>query len=313
MKFIRNLLIIFVCFSCISLSLRAFYSYHQSKLFYASIKNEKGGKFLVGTSLGATAINDSILTDWQNSCVSGSNFSRTYVRTYASLPYLSNVDTVLIALGTHQVEYEFYYNDASIRHHTKLDENDFFMNFHTDIWTKIVLNSPYLINTLFHNSAYNLLNPNILRIRGGFSAHYKKNLESDTINMNMMNLDPSTYTYDYLNKIMTKQFYFIRKTIDVCLQNNKTCVLINFPLYHFDRWFNKMTYLDFLDTLEGKEKILIADYEDYELPDSCYMDVVHLNKYGSDILCNDIKENGLRLERLPDFVASRRVAWRKKE
>ena len=313
MKFIRNLLIIFVCFSCISISLRAFYSYHQSKLFYASIKNEKEGKFLAGSSLGALALNDSILKDWQNSCVSGANFANIFFRLNASMSYLNKVDTIVLVLGSSQVVYENKYSDVSVRDRTKFDENDFFMSGVGDAWSKIVLKSPYLISTLFYNNIYNLLNPNVLRTGGGFHANANKNLELDVHRMNLMDLSPTKYTYAYLTKSMSKQFYFIRKTIDLCLKNNKVCVLMNLPIYQCDRWFNKMTYLDFLDTLEGKEKILIADYEDYELPDSCYMDVVHLNKYGSDILCNDIKENGLRLERLPDFVASRRVAWRKKE
>ena len=313
MKFIRNLLIIFVCFSCISLSLRAFYSYHQSKLFYASIKNEKGGKFLVGSSLGTRSINDSILKDWQNFCVFGANFTSTFIRLHASMPFINKVDTIVIVLGSHQVEYEFSYNDASIRERTKFDENNFFMNCDVDTWSKIILKSPYLFNMLFYNSIYSLLHPNVFRISGGFYTHRIKYLDKDIKIKESMDLRPAKYTYDYMDKNLTTQIFFIRKTINLCLKNNKVCVLINFPIYQCDRWFNKMTYLDFLDTIEGKEKILIADYEDYELPDSCYMDVVHLNKYGSDILCNDIKENGLRLERLPDFVAARRVAWRKNE
>ena len=312
MKFIRNLLIIFVCFSCISLSLRAFYSYHQSKLFYASIKNEKGGKFLVGASLGALALNDSILKDWQNHCFSGTNFVHTFALLNTSLPYISQIDTIVITLGTHQIEY-FNYEDCFKKELNEFSENDFFMSFQSDIWLKFLITNKHIIQLLCYNSIYNILHYETLRTGGHYLRHDDSNLKKGMSFFASLNTIPEKYSYNYTDSAFTTQLYFIRKTIDLCLKNNKVCVLMNFPIYQCDRWFNKMTYLDFLGTIEGKEKILIADYEDYDLSDSCYRDVVHLNKYGSDILCNDIKENGLRLERLPDFVASRRVAWRKNE
>ena len=312
MKFIRNLLIIFVCFSCISLSLRAFFSYHQSKEFVSLIKNKKGGKFFVGSSLGCAALNDSILNDWSNFSIGGINFVHIYGCLNTAMPYIDKIDTVVIALGTHQTEYEKFYSAESMKYNTSFNEYDFFTCFHTELWKRIILPSDYLIKTLYYNNLWGLIHYNSPQNKKfGFGVNYNCCLQESIAKLDSLGFKPEKYTYDYLDKTMTTQFFFIRKTIDLCLKNNKVCVLINLPLYHFERWFNKMAYIDFLDTLDGKNKILIADYEDYPLPDSCYNDVIHLNKYGSDILCNDIKENGLRLERLPEFIQSQRASKRR--
>jgi len=113
------------------------------------------------------------------------------------------------------------------------------------------------------------------------------------------------YSYERLTNDCSLITKYFRKSIELCRQRGVVPVLLNVPIYHYDRWFSDKGYLDFLATLDPD--LLIADYEHYSLPDSCYGDVFHLNHKGARVLSEDIKANGFKTQRLRDYIRDARA------
>lgn len=82
---------------------------------------------------------------------------------------------------------------------------------------------------------------------------------------------------------------YITKINDFCRQRNIALVLINAPMYKYKKYSN---YIEFF---ENRKKhlgdLLFLDYGEFAMPDSCYADLTHLNKYGARLFSKYLDSN----------------------
>lgn len=118
---------------------------------------------------------------------------------------------------------------------------------------------------------------------------------------------PSVIDLPYKETVSTHRMNHdaLREVIGYCLMKGKKVIIFMAPLYHFDRWFGRNGYDQFIGTLD--QSVLIADYIDFPMPsDEFYYDVQHLNDLGSDYLSKYIKSHGLRTESITEYLERRR-------
>lgn len=81
----------------------------------------------------------------------------------------------------------------------------------------------------------------------------------------------------YGNKV---ELMYLDKIINLCAANDVKLILISTPIYHTDRFFDTGYFYRTLKEKYGE--IEFWDYTDFELPDSYFADVHHLNKWGAE-------------------------------
>lgn len=255
-----------------------------------------------GNSLGTTCFNDSILLGWRNLCRVGEYYVHSVPALENTLSVNPQVDTVMIVVGIPSLigmDDKFFYNFGVDRLGAEDDRiavsgrwamkyNISCHNFIPYLLTsgfRIWLREPILDDFLYlqrHNLQY-----------GSCSIdEYTKRLEE---------VGGREYSYKKLCSMNKVQIAGLEKMMEICQKHQVTCVLFNIPLYQIDRFIDDKGYKEYLSTLN--DSLLIADYTSFVMPDTtCYGDVHHLNGVGANFLCRHIKEKGLKMEYLIDYL-----------
>ncbi|MBL7700553.1 MAG: hypothetical protein JNK79_20505 [Chitinophagaceae bacterium] len=90
-------------------------------------------------------------------------------------------------------------------------------------------------------------------------------------------------------KLSEMSIEYIRKIADYCKRKNITLILINTPVYQWEK------YVDHEQFETNRKKyfgdILYLDYKDFPLPDSCRADIWHLNAEGQRQFSEYLQKN----------------------
>lgn len=255
-----------------------------------------------GSSLGEVCFNDSILSGWQNLCKGADYYVHCVPVLENVLSANSQIDTVVIVVGIPNLivltdEFLYSFNIQRLR-----DKDD-----------RIALSDRWVMK---YNTNYHNLIPYLLT--SGYTTWCKEPTLGKFLYLQCHNLHYGVSSIDEYARRMEEhggreypceeiystskaQIAGLEKMIEICQRHQVTCVLFNTPLYQIDRFIDDKGYKEYLSTLN--DSLLIADYTSFVMPDTtCYGDVHHLNGVGANFLCRHIKEKGLKMEYLIDYL-----------
>lgn len=310
-RFIANILIVLLVAGCI-LSLMTWYD--ATSLENADFKVEKNKHIVaIGPSTTARALNDEILPDLYN-------MSRNAVWLEDILPLLPKfldenpqIDTIWINHGRflfvhlgqakdkpslHLIREKlplYFYNKSQTNWKELLCDVDFYAAFLTPDFYNIIMSRKHNLKDFgFRHIVKPERNFIDCPEHSGISI-YDKFLEKHGSN---------EYSKEWILEHCAEADASVRKAIEVCKQRNVVPVLFFTPLYNYDKWYSWNGFCEYIKDYD--ENILIADYEDFELPDISYRtDIIHLNMWGADYLSNDIAKNGLKTMPLKEWLKSK--------
>jgi|GEM_PF-3017835 len=265
----------------------------------------------IGPSTAATSLNDSIISNICN--MSGNGY--TYPVIYTELRNVlknNDIDTVYLS----SLRIELYYPNSVSRNPGKAKIRSWYQWIaQTDsaVLRDYWLPMPGFIQYFFHFNADHLHNLDSLVIddsNSGYTYLVRDNLyhgewSIESYDEEIKKSSPDYFDYNHIVNDCSTACKYFKKCIDLCQEKGATVVLLNVPIYHYDRWYSDKGYLDFLETLDGD--LLIADYEHFQLPDSCYGDVRHLNYKGARIFSAYLRDHGIRHQKLSSYISDRRA------
>ncbi len=87
------------------------------------------------------------------------------------------------------------------------------------------------------------------------------------------------------------QYKYLLKIRELCEANNVKLILFSAPTYNSDEFYDQVEFESQLKRdLKG---FTLVNFTDFKVPDSCYIDVGHLNYEGAKIFSRHLQENGL--------------------
>ncbi len=141
-----------------------------------------------------------------------------------------------------------------------------------------------ILPTRFYNKLTKKTKEIECNIPGGYLALDKNHVKKFAIDKNV-NKGHAEFTVSSL------QYKYLEKMINLCRIYNIRLILINTPLYKADIYTDNVSF----DLFRQKElsEIEYLDFSMFSLPESCYADLIHLNKYGAAIFseylnCHDV-------------------------
>ena len=97
-------------------------------------------------------------------------------------------------------------------------------------------------------------------------------------------------------KYSEMQTRFVLKIYEFCQARGIYLILLNTPTHsvlHESRNLFKTQFSNF--SFEKMQKALVVDHSNFNIPDSCYYDLEHLNYSGAKLYTTFLKENRFRL------------------
>lgn len=249
-----------------------------------------------GTSLGETALDDSILTTWKNYCHSATGFiyhRRSLERVLAENP---GVDTVVIVYGVRT----FASSDDGARKYVAeaRNKNPWNAQLHLSDFSSFSLRELAAmllsadLQTALQPTPYGFSeNPLTYRPDGKWSGQWYDE---------QLRLHHGSRSYPYVAGPEGRRDC-CKEMADYCLRRGKTVIIMNTPTYHISRWIDDRGYRDYIATYD--RRVRVADYSDFQMPDSTYFaDVHHLNGRGAELLSRHIRSCGLRLQSIREYT-----------
>lgn len=293
-KFLTHILLIVGTALMIQLAFK-FVSWHYIRAHTSFKATEDVTTAVFGTSLGETSINDSILSTYKNYCHSATGFvyhRRTLEQVLAQNP---SIDTVIIAYGVRTFASS---NDGERKYvatarafhpwNAQLHLADLTSFSWRDIAAILLTDDP---KTAFETTPYGFAaNPLTYTPDAKWCANWYDDQLKQHANSRLYPYTPDKKRHDYCKDMIT-----------YCLERGKQVVIINTPTFNIKRWIDDSGYKHYLSTLP--KQVLIADYSDFQMPDSTYFaDIHHLNSKGAKFFSNHIKAHGLRLTTIHDYT-----------
>ena len=245
-------------------------------------------KLVLGASRTQTAINDHIMKDYFNNSEAGEPLFYTNIKLRVFKEHNIHIDTVILSLDNRTLVTSGpnrFYGPASIK--VKLPRYFHFLSL--DDWKKLIkidLKSSLYSSTYAPEYTARLIKQILTKskkdrslIIGGYKS------ESHQITEDMINSVKNTdSTNQFKISIIERQNLIDIKTF--CKENNIELLFVNPPL-HPAKYYSS-------EYQQGKiifEEFLKKEFPEYTylnfsaqfLPDSCYADLIHLNKYGAEI------------------------------
>lgn len=295
-KFLTSLLIIFLCTVPTLIGMKL--------LNFNKIKSELNFKIpcnrnilVIGNSMGENDLNDSILDNWANRC----RGSELYI---SAMPLLRNfieanphIDTVIVTAGLPSFEIfdDKFLNVQKLRwlrSRIAISSSDEIKDY-----CEVPDRSTFLCFLLSDDKTSYLSTP----VLGAFEYLPTR---MDTFNKDIQKkskIGKVNQSYEELISKFSIQVKYLNKIIEYCKLKNKTCILINLPIWKADNWYGSEGYNKLLTTIDPSA--LIADYSNSSwLPDSCFIDVNHLNGIGATKFSKHIKEAGLKAYPIKEYL-----------
>lgn len=250
----------------------------------ASFAFSKDKNILVlGDSHTECAINDSILTNWQNLSRSATHYYYIYTILEEVLADNPQIDTIV--LGIHSASFSEDFDSRMLFDDKYINRQKYLFIYANplDILTFSTSN-PYFLLTYFQPKIR--LSPISPYDVGSFVSLKKNNINKKSI---QDSIDKEIQIEEGPN------FEYLKKIYAFLKQRQKTLILINPPVLNSSDQKEK-GLRDIIHSLN--DIVLYADYHDFSLPDSCFADNGHLNYLGAEIFSQHIRKNKLKITKL---------------
>ena len=235
----------------------------------------------MGDSHVMWGINDHYLKDAQNISLNAEGYIYTYAKLKELLSHTTDIDAILLGFSYHNLS--DYFDDYI--YGSKMQE--FYPRYIK------VLGWKEQIKLLFKKPE-NLFRVGGLNIRKGIPALFTHNCEyigsfPETKMTQILDqehiekrIQEQYYVKDKLCSYSEINIFYLEKIIELCEVYNIEIVFLNTPLN--DEYKNKIPskFIEAYDNVLNKYKFHTFDFENFNLPDSCFLpDGDHLNYYGS--------------------------------
>jgi hypothetical protein len=214
---------------------------------------------ILGDSHTEDAINDTIFTNSYNYSQGGDPFIYSYVK-LVNITSASKIDTLLLSVSPVSIGA----GEQSLHKTNKL-----LFRFP---WEDLTFLSQY--NPLAIGHSFNI-----------FDIRINTNNVGGYVYMDRFNLQKNLEQWGTTKKTLDPciphdaQLLYLDKIIEYCKSKSIQLIFINTPMYHAERFYNMDNFYKLIE--EKYNDVTFWDYGNYELPDSCYADVGHLNYIGA--------------------------------
>lgn len=253
----------------------------------ANFKFPKNYTYLmVGHSHAECAYNDSLIADFKNIATSGESYFYTFYKLKKVLEQNDSIKMVLVEFTNNQI-YDnmdnWIWGDKYIaKFYPKYGS---FISY-WDTGLLLEHNSSAVINNFSVLQKRNLMNTlkgdyNFYNDLGGY-IHYEQNdLEKALL------YQQETKTHEPLKNISSTNLFYLEKIVSLCKQMDKDIVFIRSPQH------SKLKMRDdeseFLKVYFNKfKKVPYIDFNDFDIPDTGFKDLGHLNYKGAEIISNKL-------------------------
>lgn len=253
---------------------------------------------IIGDSHTECSLNDSII----NNSINISQSSNHYMYAYAKLRrYLSvnpTIDTVVVSYNCYSISSaidSWYFTDYQLN--GRLKPHIFFLN--AQEFALVFWNNPKATINAFFKSVEKSAKLIIKSIKGdkvpvgdldfgGFLYLDRYKLVDD------ININAESDKVCKIN-ICDLQKEYLLKIKHLCEQESKVLILFDSPLYKKRQYINA-GYFSTQDSLRKAEfgNVVYLDYSNFQLPDSCFSDISHLNYKGAEIISEYISKKGFK-------------------
>ncbi|WP_347372870.1 hypothetical protein [Aequorivita sp. Q41] len=274
-KIIQFLLLIIVTVVSVSTLLN---THLNNKTQFALNKNVESIVF--GHSHPETAFNDSLIVNFKNLAQSGESYFYTFIKAkqvFKHNPQIKNVFIEFSNIDVTQIRDEEIWNEKYInwRYPTYAS----WMNISEQAYL-LAKNPKIVIATLpktYKNQIERIRSNrfNYIKSTGGYLYLTESKLDS-LIAVNYNKQEPE-------NKYFIKSvanLYYLEKLIALCYENNKQVYFVRSPLYK-DSFYRVNEELFQEIKKEMFPKIKFLDYVDFDIPNSYFRDLHHLNYKGA--------------------------------
>lgn len=257
-----------------------------------------------GSSTGQCAINDSILDNYQNIGASGTYYTVLENLIHKIITNNPQIKTVIFCYDPYL--YSIYPDEETI---------NFPPSRYSPFSGYLILSNANTLNKFtlkqlirLYIGSNLLLYPTTRTSYGYRRLPYKINSEipyDKPLERGLTTAKKKDIPYAVSQITHSQDQTALRNAISFCLSRKLDIIILSTPMYHLDQWYGSTGYDDFLSTLDKSVKI--ADYWCFPMPsDEYYGDAIHLNGKGSDYFSTHIKEHGLKLESLEEYLARKR-------
>ena len=253
---------------------------------------------VLGASTGACAWNDTLIPHSRNYCDAGTSLASSYNKLKWITEYnREQVDTILLCACLVSFINQ---NDNSLD--IARQESDNILEYGT-YFNYFKYRPAYWINFF---TSFSVLNLDVTKFRGGYTYIIRDKLD----NPNLYNQINGVINYaggrdglttEFLKTHCKYQLDYLRRIRDYCKEHNKTLVILSTPIFKIPDMIDYSGYNKLIQEELG-DSALIADYTQFEFPDSTYYgDLEHLNYRGAEYFSKHIAKNGIELRYAIDY------------
>ncbi len=240
---------------------------------------------ILGDSHTKFAFNDKILSNTKNFSNSADSYFYSFQKLKQIVKYNSQIDTVLMSFSKHNldkdIETRWLFNSSHLRHRLKL----YFPLLNMDDMMFLFENKPMDLLSGFFNQIYFPIYVQDGEERfGGYEKNYENVLKSQ-----IEKFKKGESFNDSVFVEADSEIKYLNKIISFCNSKKIHLILISTPLHKvlhdqekdicgvYKKYFSDIPYLN---------------YSSFEMGDSCFTDLVHLNTCGAASFSKKIKSEG---------------------
>ena len=246
--------------------------------------NQSNNILVLGNSHPECAINDSIVPRTKNLAQSGAAYFYDYLKLKTIVQHNKQIDTVVIGYTYDILQKDmdsWFANEQKIN--TQIRYYFFLFNF--DDYLSLVSANPVATlkstpQTIFHNIRMKSKGFSYL---GGYKALHERKLAKAKELLQPIDIKK-------INEYSKYQIKYLLKIYEFCESQNISLILLNTPIHHLlEEAHNplKKGYYDFAE--KNLPNATIMNNANFQLPDSAYRDLSHLNSSGATIYSNELK------------------------
>lgn len=237
--------------------------------------------FITGDSHTECAIDQTYLPNIMNCSMSGEPFLNSYHKISNVIRDNKNIDTILLGISPFHINPNSDYDRVD-----KFDEiNRYFYLFTFNDFKEIGLHDDLFKWLKIINWIDIYTSPNILNALGRSLSLEERELAADIELHKKLKGTDSTF---YGNRITC---LYLDNIVKLCQSKNKKLIFISTPIYKAEAIYNTKYFYDFLSN--NYPDIEFWDYTNFQVPDSCYANCNHLNRYGAEIFTQTLKKDKL--------------------
>jgi hypothetical protein len=242
-----------------------------------NIENRKIGIAFIGDSHFEQSINDRNYQDILNFAQSGDAYIYTLYKMIKLLKDNPAIDTVVLSIDCHNMDKtceEWYSNQSYI-------DFKFPKAFPFFEWEDF--------KTIYKKSPVSTIKaiPNFYAIEDFLSNHdYLKNYGGYVSNETALDTSNLKSESKYLNVVSELQLNYLNKIVKHCKQNNIHLILVTAPIHSSVK---RNSFLNnYIEDYAKQNQLKYCNFRNYNLSDSCFFDVHHLNKNGAKLFSSTL-------------------------